>query len=290
MAFTLAGFALLLAGQGVVQDLPKFSYLAAYTPGQREIALGPLPQYDVTMEVRFEKTTNAEFTKTKIYGESLTSYSKGYVRWSCIDGKLFDKPCRILKMDGITKGENRTRIKTISYGSRNTTTYWISPEGKLLRQSIQLLDPEGVRNAECIYWADHIEVSVADRKGRRSFTVFPKIDLSLLDLQFKPMLDGEKVILPFKEYYVYNPFEGSFDKYKATVGGSFHGSWMATKFDGTHVDIEGPEGRVVAYISKEGDLIKVDLPKNHALVLDMLPHSRDPFYIKTSGVHIKTGS
>jgi len=59
--------------------------------------------------------------------------------------------------------------------------------------------------------------------------------------------------------------------------------FLAAKFEGTHIDIEGPKNTVKAYLSKEGDLVKVDLPDNRTLVLDSLPHSRDPMYQKTSG-------
>jgi len=82
---------------------------------------------------------------------------------------------------------------------------------------------------------------------------------------------------------VFDPFKQAFDKYKASVSGSFHGQFLAMNFQGTHVDIEGPKGTIKAYVSKEGDLVKVDMPENHSLVLDNIPRSRDPIYLKTAG-------
>jgi len=283
MPITIVSMMVLLGAQGIVQPLPKFQYNPALTPGQREVALGPELQPDVTMEVRYEHETPAQFTPHKILGPSNMVYAQGYVRWSVIDGNLFDKPCRIIKMDGITKGENVFKINKIQYSTRNTTTYWVALDGKLLRQSVHLLDPTGPKVAECVFWSDHIEVSVADQKGRRSFTVYPKVDLSLIDLQFRPMIVADKIVLSYKEYFAFDPFDQSFTKYKASVGGSFHGSFLATKFDGLHVDIEGPKGVVKAFVSKEGDLIKVDFPKDQSLVLNYLPRSKDPMYLKQVG-------
>ena len=263
--------------------LPRFKYIPAASAGQREIVLGPQLQYDTTMEVRLEKETPTEFTPNKVLGPAIMDYALGYVRWSVTDGKLFDTPCRILKMDGVTKGENRTKTKNITYGTQNTTTYWITQTGKLLRQSVHLIDPEEVKVAECVYWSDHIEVSVSDARGRRSFTVNPNIDLSLIDNQFKPMIADNKIILAYKEYYVFEPFSQAFIKYKATAAGTFHGSWLATKFEGMHVDIEGPKGTTSVLVSKEGDLVKAEMPDNRSLVLNNLPHSKDLLYQKTAG-------
>lgn len=277
-------FALAVLGsQGVVQDLPKFKYNAALMPGQREIVLGPQLQYDVTMEVRIDREIPAQFTPSKIFGDSLEIYANGYVRWSVTDGTLFNTPCRVMKMDGITKGVNYTKTKQLAYTSRNTTTYWITTDGKLLRESIRITDPTEAKAAECVFWPDRIEVSVDDRKGRRSFAVYPKVDLKLVDMQFKPMIEDGKVVLSTKDYYVFDPFDQGFTKYTATLGGNFHGTFLATRFEGRHIDITGPRGKSVAYISKEDDLVKVDFPGNFYLVLDNLPRSRDPLYQKTGG-------
>jgi hypothetical protein len=277
------GFAVLClltfrGAQGQLEKISFAQYRSAVTAGQREIALGVMPQRDVTMQVRFEKTIPAEFTSSTTFGETLIEYSRGYVRWSVTDGVLFDQPCRILKMDGITKGVHHFKTKRQEYASRNQTTYWVTSAGKILRQSVHTVDPADDRNAECTFAADHIDVSVSDGKGRRSFTVYPSMDLSLLDMQFKPMVSGTKVLMPTKEYYVFEPFNQGFIKYKATVAGTFHGTWLATKFDGLHVGIEGPEGKTIAYVSQEGDLVKADLINSEELVLDNLPASRDPLF------------
>jgi len=281
----------ILGWQTTFEGLPTATYVPAVSPGEREIVLGPALQGDVTMEVRFEKDIPAEFTPNKILGPTWTEYSQGYVRWEVKDGALFDKPCRILKTEGITRGTNKTKLKVLEYATRNSTTYWITPEGKLLRQSVTLVDPRETKTAECVFWSDHVEVSTSDKRGRRAFTVYPNIDLSLVDLQFKPMIQDNKIVLPKKEYYAFEPFSQAFLKYTATVAGEFHGTWLGTKFDGTHVDIVGPKGtQTTVYISKEGDLVKVDLPANQALVLNNLPHSKDPLYQKTVGMKQGNGN
>ncbi len=258
--------------------LPRFTYKPAVMVGQREIILGPQLQPDTVMEVRVEGQTEAPIGEGKFGGATFTEYAKGYVRWSVTSGTMFEKPCFILKSEGLTKGENVTKTKRIAYACQNFTTYWIRPDGKLLRQSVILNDPFGKRHAEAVFWPDHIEVSIADSKNNRSLTMYPNIDMSLLDAMFKPMMDGEKVLTSFKEYCTFDPFTQAFTKYKAEVSGSFKGSWLGVKFEGRHVNITGPKESQVAFMSKENDLVRVDLPEHTCIVLNFLPHDKDPFY------------
>ncbi len=274
-------------GQTEFKALPKPKYDPAVIAGQREIALGPAIQHDVTMEVRYEYDTPAEFTSSSTFGAQTFAYSKGYVRWSVTDGRLFDKPCRILKMDGITKNTLKFKQKRLDYASRNQTTYWISLEGKILRQSVKIEDPTDTKSAECTYASDHIDAFVSDAQGRRSFTAFPKEGMSKLDDQFKPMVLDNKVVLSHKEYVVFDPFTQAFTPYEATYGGIFRGEYFATKFEGIHVDIRGPSGKTITFISKEGDMVKAQFSEHLSLSLNCLPESRDPFYQKTSGEYRK---
>jgi hypothetical protein len=232
------------------------------------------------MQVRYENEVPAQLGYGRVLGDALLIAAMGYVRWSVTDGSLFDQPCRILKMDGTTKGSFTFKTRRVEYATRNTTTYWITKEGKLLRQSVHLSDPTETKVSECVFGADHIDVSVSDHKGRRSFTVYPSVDLSLVDLQFKPMIVDNKVVLSRKEYLVFEPFNQEFVKYKATAVGTFRGTWLATKFEGSHIDIEGPKGKIAAFVSKEGDLVEADLTATQSLVLDRLPDSKDPFVQK----------
>jgi len=205
-------------------------------------------------------------------------FSKGYVYWSVTDGKLNDKPCRIIKTEGMTKGALPTKTQRINYVSKNTTTWWVQPDGKLLQETVEIIDPTGTRQAEVVYASGEVDVSLTVNDRKQSYSLFPNIDMSLLDSQFKPMIEAGKIVLPIKEFVKFDPFSQSFTHYKAMVSGTFHLTFMATKFEGMHVDIEGPKDNQIAYVSKDNDLVRVDLPSHLFLVLDTLPRDKDPFY------------
>ncbi|MDR3690298.1 MAG: hypothetical protein P4L46_13030 [Fimbriimonas sp.] len=283
MLLALSSLVVIRAGYGQIEGLPKFDFKPAVMVGQREIVLGPLVQPDTVMEVRYDNDVPAEFGKGPIAPPSSFVYSKGYVRWSVTDGMLFNKSCRILKSEGLTKGEIILRTRRVPYACTYRESYWILPDGKLLRQSAEQEDPYGKRHAEAVFWPDHIDVSVVDSKHTKSFSMYPNVDMKLLDAQFKPMVDSGKIITDLKEYYTFDPFTQGFTKYKATVTGTFHGSWLATKFEGPHIEIDGPKQTQMVYVSKENDLIKVDLPDHLSIVLDFLPRDRDPLYQMSTG-------
>jgi hypothetical protein len=106
-------------------------------------------------------------------------------------------------------------------------------------------------------------------------SLFPN-DMEKLQLQFKPMIVDGKVVMRDKEYLVYDPFTSGFVKRAAHVGGSFRGSYLQLPFEGSHVDFEGlMTGKVKAYISKEGDLVKLDLPQNRYVILSSTPPGKE---------------
>jgi len=261
-------------------DLPEFQFRDVLQVGQREIVLGPALQKDVTMVVRKSKHLPGTFGQFQTYGPTDLTYSIGVVHWSVTEGTLRNKPCRIIKLEALTKDDRLGQSTILPYGVRNTKIYWISPEGKILRQFVRTGDPNGTKSADCTFLTDHIEDTVEENGVKHASRVFPNFDMSLLDAQFKPMLEGDKVILESKEYYEFEPFKQSFVKYKATASGRFHGNWNGTKFDGVHVDIQGPKALVVVFVSKEGDLVQVDFPKGESIDLNTIPDSKNPYFRK----------
>jgi|GEM_PF-3267670 len=279
----MLALSILFAQDRTFIGFPKHLYKPAMTVGQREIILGPVPQPDTVMEVRYEKEQQAEFTNSAIFGGTDIIYAKGYVRWSVTEGTMFNKQCLVIKTDGITKGEIKTKTKRLEYANQNTTTWWTQPDGKLLREAIALSGPEGQRKAEIVFWPDHLEVSVSQGNERKSYTLFPNIDMSLFHTMFKPMVEGDKITQTYKEFYTFDPFTKEFTKYKAFVSGNFKGTWLGEKFEGKHFNIDTDKVSQVAFLSKENDLIKVDLPDDTSIVLNFLPHGRDKFYKATAG-------
>ncbi|MEZ0327554.1 MAG: hypothetical protein ACAH95_16770 [Fimbriimonas sp.] len=247
--------------------------MAAYMPGQREVVLGVLPYNETMMQLIWQTDKQASFPTYNgdVIGGGLAEQALGWVKWSVKTDTWAGKPCMVLRCEGNTK---EALSKTLKVDIRDIKSWWVDGGGKILRQYEQQIRPFVTRTANCVYQKDSIDVSVEDEKGRRQTSVFPNVEMDELHAQFKPMWKDGKVLLDKKDYYVFNPFEGGFDKYTARLAGWAGGSYFNMKFVGKAFEITGPRLVQTAGISEEGDLIHVQLPKDRYIVMQALPQGK----------------
>ncbi|MGV3615428.1 MAG: hypothetical protein ACO1SV_08865 [Fimbriimonas sp.] len=249
----------------------------AYMPGQREIVLGPLPYRETVMSVIHSKDYPGTFDGKGLAPPVWDEYPLGHVRWSVAEGSLFEKPCRVLRLQGMTQSQvpMKRLQKVVGVQNDAVTVWYLSFDGRILRQYEQRSGYGGQKVANCTYGEDEIQVQVEEGGKRRITTVYPAVDMEKLHLQFRPMIVGDRVVMEEKEYFTYDPFGGGFQKRTAKIGGLFAGQWLQRPFKGRHVDITTPRHTVKAYISDEGDLVKVDLPKDDFFILQSLPPGKE---------------
>lgn len=274
-------FALLAFPQRQVENLP-FKMPEVFFPGQREVVLGPLPYRDTVMSMIFSKEYPAEFGGKSVTAGGWDEYPIGSVRWSVKADTYATKPCFVLHSQALYVPKYTFTFKG---GFRKVTTYlnltgvsewWVAPDGTILRQYEQRNDQRGLKTASCTYDKDSINVQVSIYGERTATTLYPG-DMDKVQAQFKPMVVDGKVVLQQKEYLVYDPFVGTFQKCKATFGGHFAGTYISLSFKGIHVDFDGifPGGPVKAYVDDEGDLVKEDLPQDRFIVLGVTPPGKE---------------
>lgn len=273
----LALAAFVLAQQGRQLENLKFDMPDAIFPGQREVVLGPLPYKEMQMSIIYSKEKDASFDMKGINPPAWTEFPEGFIKWSVKPDTFAEKPCMVVRLEGVYlpnyrfkfKGGTREVRQTLDI--RGVSQWWVAPDGTILRQFEQRTDSRGVRTANCTYLPDEISVQ-ADNFGKRSaMSLFPA-DMDKLQLQFKPMIVDGKVVMRDKEYLVYDPFTSGFVKRSAHVSSAFRGNFLQLPFEGMSVDFEGLiKGKLKAYISKEGDLVKMDLPNDLFIILSTIP-------------------
>jgi hypothetical protein len=243
----------------------------AYMPGQREMILGITGNYALTtMQVIHQTDMPPAFPAGggRVEGGGLFEEALGNVHWSIKEDTFGGKKVHELICDG-----NLTErlTKTMQVSMADSTTFWVDDDGHIVRQYNKQIRPFATRVANCVYQKDSIDVSVEDEHGRRATSVFPNFDMSMLHDQFKPMIVDGKVVLEEKTFEVFDPFKMSFDKYAVRLSGSAAGTYFGMKFEGKAFEIVGPHSTVTAAVSKEGDLIKVDMPKDRFIVMQSIP-------------------
>ena len=269
--------AVTVSQQRDVHGVVNLGVLDAILPGQREVVMGPLPYRDTVMSVIHSKDYPGTYDGKGLSPPVWDEYPKGHVRWSVTEGTHFDKPCRVIRLQGMMQSvvEMRRLKKAASVQNEALTIWYLSLDGRILRQYESRQGFDGVKTANCIYGDESIEVQTQDSRNRRVATVYPNVDMEKLHLQFRPMIVGDKVVMEEKEYYVYDPFGGGFEKRTARIAGKFAGQWLQKNFRGRHVDIATPRVTMKAYVSEEGDLVKVDLPKDDYFILQSVPQGKE---------------
>ncbi|AIE84781.1 hypothetical protein [Fimbriimonas ginsengisoli] len=276
-----AVLSLVLAQQGrQIENLP-FEMPEAIFPGQREVVLGVLPYRETIMQLIYSKDLPSTADMKGINPPVWDEYPLGFVKWSVKPDSFAGKPCMSLRMEGLFvpsynfKFKGGTKQVRTSLDVRGVSQWWVTSDGTILRQYEQRMDKRGIRSANCTYGKDSVTVQV-DNYGARSATELFPSDMDQLQLQFKPMIVEGKVVMPEKEYLVYDPFTSGFIKRTAKVAGRFNGNYLQLPFEGNHVDFSGLiPGTVKAYISKEGDLVKIDLPHDRYCVMNSTPPGKE---------------
>lgn len=259
-----------------VQGVPALDVRDAVMPGQREVVLGPLPYRDMVMTVIHSKDYPGPYDGKGLSPPVWDEYPLGHVRWSVTDGTLFDRPCRVIRLQGMTQSQiAMRRLKKVAVVQNDALAIWyVAFDGRILRQYEQRSGYNGVKSANCTYGEDSITVQMEENGQRRVTTVYPSA-MEKLHLQFRPMIAGDKVLMETKEYLVYDPFTGGFEKRTAKISGRFAGQYLQTNFRGRTVDLTSPRTTVKAYIGEEGDLVKADLPKDDFIVLQTVPPGKE---------------
>ncbi|AIE84782.1 hypothetical protein [Fimbriimonas ginsengisoli] len=273
MIGTLVALAALSQGRQVVGITPV-TFDVAYLPGQREIVVGAKPYRDTVMAIQYSGESAPLSGGGRIQAPVWEEHAEGYVRWSLQPSDLDGIKCLLLKTEGITKPKFHG-VQVMVQAIRN---YWLTSEGQILKQFDLQSDPLGARAATSIFHEDSVDIEVTEGKDTRKTTLYPGDAMSRIQSQFKPMMQGTKVEMDEKRFAVFNPFRGGYDEYTVKRSGRFAGPYMQIPFKGESFDIVGPKAKQRAFVSEEGDLVKVELPKNRFLVLTTAPASRETPY------------
>lgn len=255
----------------------KLATPEAYLPGQREIVLGPTSCRDTVMSLVYTRETGTLVEGSSVVAPTYAQYAEGYVRWSTQPGKLDGKSIVLIKEEGVRKVSFRNAL-TLFQAIRN---YWVTPEGKILRQQDLLSDPTGIRQAICEFSDDHVDVTKIEAGKETKFTLYPEGDLAKIQAQFRPMMENGQVILKDKEFVVYDPF-GGIRLFKVRHVGPFGGSTLDQKVKGQTFEIAGPTFKQRVFVNDKGDMVRAEFPQNRALVLMTAPEGMENSYWTTS--------
>jgi hypothetical protein len=164
-------------------------------------------------------------------------------------------------------------LKEYDAGVGASEQAWIDPEnGHILKQVFQVEMPRtGIRKVEAVYGTQTVELSITEDGKTRDTTLYIEGGCQPFFDRFKPMVADGKVVLKEKSYLTLNPYNLSYVKGSASVGGRFDTTILLKKMKGNlySVYVEGKRQRV--YVTDKNDLVKVDLTDETYLQTDAVP-------------------
>lgn len=268
----------------------------AYLGGQLESVYGLNPHATVVLGQYIHRTAQP-ITQLSGYLEMnprdsmARSPSKvGYTAYKVTNSTFAGKPCILFESDA-----KRNRIREY----RNTASFrvvdtapleryrkvWLTPEGVPLRETGGFRNYQGTWEMDAKFLKEEIEITLSGPKGKKTSTIFPSGGLEPFANEFKPMAEGEKVLMPEKKFSRLDPTTGGVVNIVAKMGVKFEGTMFLKKFSGHRVDYSFGNRYEVAFDSKDMDLLQVNLPNGESLMADNDPtEGRAPIQrIKSGG-------
>jgi|GEM_PF-4634535 len=213
----------------------------------------------------------------------------GSTGWKVSNSMYDGKPCLLLETDGI-----RNKVRQYRNDNGIDTNYttpvqryrkvWVSTDGIPLHEQSGFRNQSATYELDAIFKKDEIELTTAGPKGKRTTTIYPAGGIDLFANEFKPMIDGEKILLPEKKFSRLDPVSGGVVQITAKVGPKFEGMVFQKKFTGYRIDFTVGDHSEVAFVSNAMDLLQVNIPHGESLLPDM-----DPTEGKSDVKKIKAG-
>lgn len=205
-----------------------------------------------------------------------TPIKVGYTAYKVTNSTYEGKTCLLFESDA-TRNRIREFKNSIGFNVVNTTPLqryrkvWLTPEGVPLRETAGFRNHQGTWEVDAKFLKEEVEVTVGTPKGRKTTTLFPAGGIELFANEFKPMVDGEKVLMSEKKYSRLDPITGGVVSITAKIGTKWEGSMFLKKFSGHRVDFTMDNRFEVAWVTKDMDLLQVNIPNGESLMADIDP-------------------
>jgi len=85
---------------------------------------------------------------------------------------------------------------------------WLSPEGVPIRETAGYRSYQGTWEMDARFGKEELEITLSGPKGKRTMNLVPAGGIELFANEFKPMVDGEKIILEEKKFSRLDPMTG----------------------------------------------------------------------------------
>ncbi len=246
--------------------------------GQKEMVLGIGPQRSETYGFFINELEAKNYSRPPInYSDVRSGYSSWSVGNSVFGSESgFALESKAYRIQEIEWKQQIVRMK--HFGNR---TWYLDKTGKILGETCVMKMATGTWTMDVKYGTDDYTVTFSSPgKPTKTQTITPGCTMDELTVMpFKPMLrvkgsDVEpEVLMREKEFYLLDPFTVAPQKFKATLMSTFHADIFGRKWNGRQIELKGGYETQTAWISNEGVLMKLVMPRGRYLTIENNPAS-----------------
>lgn len=204
---------------------------------------------------------------------SYNSERVGYFAWSMTDSKFEGAPCKLFKGDStwryrVRRGRN---VPDLVFNPKIYVNAWLSPAGKLLRMTTAYAGIGLPIQTDATFKADGIELTMIAGKTLKKTTLYPANGMDKFDHFFEPFTQDGLVTSRARSYTIIHPLTGAPLDFSVTEFGQFRGKMLDLPHEGHKFKIWNKEGAAIALVSRQGQLLQVNLPRSHDAVYEVAP-------------------
>lgn len=181
----------------------------------------------------------------------------GQVRMQVEDTKLGDVPCKLYTWHSEIWPHAGGPDAQVDYDTQT----WVDPSGKVVKIVATTQKWTTVYRATAILKNDEVEITHEGPQGKRTSILYPAEGTKLFDQGFMGLLKNKEAKPEdTTAYYELDAVKGLPVRYSARVKNRFSATYNEETVKGLSMEITGPSGKIIAYVSEKGELVQVDYP------------------------------
>lgn len=196
---------------------------------------------------------------------SMLFSSVGYTEWSVNDGGVQGVPCKIYKADGLWSYEQNDPKKGVDHHTASFRSLaYIGIDGMPISTESDFHDDcEFNRDVDIHvmtrYYKHHYNSKVTRNGVTRVLEMWPNFGMEKFGGMDAPMILDGLVQTKVRKGAFIHPYTGTPVEFETQIGGRFRGTYFFEPQEGYYLDVISDSGTQRAYVTRQGQMIKVDL-------------------------------
>ena len=213
-------------------------------------------------------------SKGDIQGQSLRYDRIGTCTWEVSDGGSQGIPCKVYDGSGEWNYEISKKNSAIKnhHVAQFTMQYFVGLDGMPIHSVSHFTDvsedDSNIVDIIANYKSDHIDEKITKNGQSESVSMYPTFGMERFAGMFEPLMRSGLIQHDHMDCAVIHPCTGTPYEFTLQVHSRFTGTYFFLPQAGYCIDIDGAEGTGRAFLTRQGQLLQVNLPDHMSADLE----------------------